>query len=265
MLKSKESEMTGRRAIIGLSLICALAFAAFGAANASALGTTQFTCKPGVSGAGFKEEHCKEGVPSEPAFVHEGIAENVDTAILGTNLNTDGTRKSVTWLSAAAGVGVEVTCEIAKTTGTARNIKVGGVMQVHGTGIIVHYEKCKVLKPSKGECVIPGEAITTEKITSTTYENVAPDEGVEFKPEGATPLFKIKFEKCKNAALNTTFPVEGSFKASASGTTQDVTPATSEKTLTFGGEPMKLTQTLTKKMEEAGGTEGNGVSLTTVP
>jgi hypothetical protein len=253
--------MTGRKAIIGLSLICA--FAAFGAANASALGTTQFTCKPG-SGAGFKEEHCKEAVPSGAPFVHEAIAENVDTAILGTNLNTDGSRKSVTLVSSFAGSEIEITCEIAKTTGTARNIVVGGVMQVHGTGIVIHYEKCKVLKPIKGECVIPGEAFTTEKITSTTFENGG-EEGVEFKPEGATPLAKIKFEKCKSVPLNQTYPLEGTYKALASGTTQEVTPATSEKTLTFGGEVAKLTQTLTKKMEEAGATEGNGVSLTTVP
>jgi hypothetical protein len=256
--------MTGRKAIFGLSLICALAFATFGAANASALGTTQFTCKPG-SGAGFKDAHCKEAVPSGASFVHEGIAENTDTAILGTNLNTDGTRNSATWIFSFVSVSIEITCEIVKATGTARNIKDGaGVMQVHGTGITVHYEKCKVLKPAKGECVIPGETITTEKITSTTFENGA-EEGVEFKPEGATPLFNIKFEKCKNAALNQTYSIDGSYKASASGTTQEVTPATSEKTLTFGGESVKLTQTTTQKMEEAGGTEGNGVSLTTVP
>jgi hypothetical protein len=257
--------MTGRRAIVGLSLICALAFAAFGAANASALGTTQFTCKSG-SGAGFKDAHCvNEPVGSGALFVHEEIGENVDTAILGTNLNTDGTRKSATLASSSAGVAVEITCEIVKATGTARNVKVAGVMQVHGTGIIVHYEKCEVLKPSKGECVIPGGTITTEKITSTTYENVAPDEGVEFKPEGATPFVNITFEKCKNAALNKTFPVLGSVKATAKGTTLEVTPASSEKTLSFGGEVAKLTQTTTQKMEEAGGTEGSGVSLTTVP
>jgi hypothetical protein len=63
--------MTGRRAIIGLSLICALAFAAFGAANASALGTTQFTCKPGT-GAGFSEAHCTSAVPSGASFVQKG-------------------------------------------------------------------------------------------------------------------------------------------------------------------------------------------------
>jgi hypothetical protein len=257
--------MTGRRAILGLSLVCALAFAAFGAANASALGTTQFTCKPGTTAAGFKDAHCTEAVPSSPAFVHEGIAENVDTAILGTNLNTDGTRKSATLVSSSAGVAVEITCKIVKATGTARNIIDGaGVMQVHGTGVTVHYEECEVLKPAKGECLIVGGKITTEPITSTTFENGA-EEGVEFKPAGATPFVTITFEKCKNAALNKAFPVQGSVKATASGATLDVTPATSEKTLTFGGEVAKLTQTTTQKMEEVGGTEGNGVTLTTVP
>jgi hypothetical protein len=137
-------------------------------------------------------------------------------------------------------------------------------MQVHGTGITVHYEECEVLRPAKGECVIPGGTITTEKITSTTFENGG-EEGVEFKPEGATPFVNINFEKCKNAALNKTFPVEGSVKATASGTTQEVTPASSEKTLSFGGELAKLTQTTTQKMEEVCVTEGSGVSLTTVP
>jgi hypothetical protein len=51
--------MYGRRAVVGLSLLCALVFCAFAAPSAQALkGTTITTCKQVGSGATFQDEHC---------------------------------------------------------------------------------------------------------------------------------------------------------------------------------------------------------------
>jgi hypothetical protein len=259
--------MSKYRSIAGFLLLCTLAFGAFAAADASASGTTGFRCKPsgGGGGAGFKDAHCTEPTASGAAFIHEAIGTK-ETSGVAQNLNTDGTHRRITLSTSSAGVAIEISCNKAVAKGVAKNVEPApGEMQVHGTGIVSTYSECEVLKPAKGECVIPGGKIITEPMTATTFGKGSEEMGGILKPEGATPFVKIVFEKCKNAALNQTYPVTGSVTGSANGSTGEITPASSEKTLTFGGEPAKLTTSTTGKIEGAGGVEEDGAALTTVP
>jgi hypothetical protein len=70
--------MSGRKAIVGLSLLCALVFCAFGAATASAAGgSTAFTCVKGAASADFEDEHCDKGKVGG-GFGHVEIAPGSD-------------------------------------------------------------------------------------------------------------------------------------------------------------------------------------------
>lgn len=261
--------MTGRRVVVGLSLLCALAFTAFGAASASAAGgTTQFTCVAVVPPAnGFKDAHCKEAAAAGTAtFAHAVIGEE-NTPLIATNRDTAGNLIPATLSAIVGGVGFEIKCEIVTSKGTAQNKTIGGVMQVHSEDTVVTYEECTVPKPAKGECKVKGGKIVTETIKSTTFGGKEPEAmGIKFEPKTGTTFVPITIEGCKNAGLNGVKNVEGSVTATPTGTTVVFTGETSGKTLTFGGAEAKLDQTLTVKMQNPiTGAEESGVALTTVP
>ena len=83
--------MTGRRAVIGLCMLCALLVSALAAQGASAAGLTAFTCKKGTgdTGAQFTKEHCKPSESGSGEYGHFKITENEVTHATLSNEKTD--------------------------------------------------------------------------------------------------------------------------------------------------------------------------------
>src|SRR4029453_13229581 len=105
-----DPEMTGRNAIVGLSLLCALVFCALAAPGAMAVnGTTAYECKPVKEGkTGFTDEHCtKAAEAGKASFEHVLIPEG-STSVSITNNETGATNPVVRMTSTVSGVKVEL-------------------------------------------------------------------------------------------------------------------------------------------------------------
>jgi hypothetical protein len=84
--------MTGRRAVIGLSLLSALVFCAITAPNAMAVpGTTAFKCvKTDAVGEEFGDEHCTTQEQGKAGFTQMQITPNTEAKLTVTNSSTEG-------------------------------------------------------------------------------------------------------------------------------------------------------------------------------
>ncbi|HET7444456.1 MAG TPA: hypothetical protein VFJ57_07340 [Solirubrobacterales bacterium] len=243
--------MIGRKSVIGIAVLCALAPSAFAAASASAE-QRAVTCAP--EGSGFSDAHCTTA-GSPGTFSHVNIPNGEATAITGGNEKTasNTTAASVAKLKGAlSGVETEVQCTTVGGSGELTNT----ATSVSGSGTI-EYTGCTVTKPAGKGCVVKGGAVTTEKLAATTVGQAA--NNVKFTPAGETNFAVIPIEGCSIAALNNNFPVTGSLVATATGATLSTTHAgvTTQNTLKFGGVKAGLEGAIT--ISKAG---GNPITLT---
>jgi hypothetical protein len=263
--------MIGRRAAVGLALVCALAFSAFAASSAMAItGTTAFTCvKETVVGAGFSDAHCKTEVLSKATFVHKEIKQDEETIFHGTNEKTNpGTTGSEPAILRAKPLGVEteISCEKVTSHGQITN-RLNTTTKEHwieGKKVTIHYTGCKVLKPAG--CKIPNETIIVENTKATT---VGQEMNIKFEPEVGTTFVEFEFTNCTNGLFNGNHKVEGSIRGQTEGATLTFTHATgtAENTLKFFGAAAGLTGKIT--LSQAAGTAeteptGNPITTTTV-
>ena len=250
--------MIGRRSVIGISVLFALALCAFGAVGASAAQRAVLCSANTESGKEqFSDAHCKTAATGAVGFKHVEIANGTPTAISGTNAKTaSGTAAAAPskLKGTLAGVETEVECTSTTGTGTLTN----SATFVSGTGTIT-YGGCKVTKPAGQGCVVtsPG-TITTETLAATT-ESLAANE-VKFKPNSGTKFATVPISGCETVSLNNNFPVTGSLIATASGATLTTTTAGVEgqNTLKFGGNKAGLEGSLT--ISNSAGT--SAISLT---
>jgi hypothetical protein len=266
--------MTGRRALVGLSLLCALVFSAFAVSSASAAtsGLTAVTCKEGAA-KDFSRAHCAKAdvvTPGTGKFGHFKIAEKVETAVTGTNEGTEEETKkakSAILHSISGGVEIEITCANVSSSGTLENLLVGEEHRITGKGIVIQYgtavAPCLMKKPVEKGCKVKGGVITTNKLHATS---VGAGDGVKFTPEpagggeGGSPFVIITLEGCTVAGLNKAYEVTGSVLAQADGATLVVNlPRNPESTLEFFGKA-GLTATGTIRMKE-----GEPIASTTAP
>jgi hypothetical protein len=229
--------MTGRKTIIGLSLLCALFVCSMSAASASAKGTTAFTCVPQVFGE-WEDAHCKTFVGSpNGSFAHEEIEVGKTTEITGTN-NVTGSETSTAVLHSILG-GVEFTIdsEEVHATGSCKNETVGEVMQNHCKKVKVNYKKLKVT-PESLKCSITGGEITTNELTTVTRETeTGKGPGVNFTPEAPATIFAefvVGGAECKLGAA-TTIKVSGNAVGKISGATLTFDEASTKGTATGEG------------------------------
>jgi len=265
--------MIGRRSVIGIAVLCALALSAFAAASASAANTTAVTCAPvgeGPEGTkGFKDAHCKEGTentkaaPNVVKYEHKEITS--PTEIWGTNERTSGASTSAKAPAklegTAAGIVTAIQCTTVAGMGSLENKETAGKeMYAHGTGTI-EYTGCTVTKPAEKGCVVKGGAITTNELTAST-EGLATQ--AQFKPVTGTEFVSITIEKCSVVALNNTYPVAGSVKATISGATLTTEhgAATTENTLKFAGQKAGLSGSLTLGMGPTPIVDGRAITVT---
>ncbi len=283
--------MNGRRAVIGLSLLCALLFSAFAAQSASAtVGTTAFTCVEGGGEKDFADAHCDEP-KAGGGFGHVAIGEST-TSIELTNAKTANKTteaKHAIFKSTSGGIALEITCATVQGTGSMKNIAKGpdGGMAVEGgeSGTIT-LSNCKMPKPvnaGKEELCKVKEPITATG-SSITRVLQGPEKntmGVEFKPtvkeEKAQPFTELSFENVPGKACflsGKVVPVTGTMmatgargpdtKVNSSGATVLLTTAMTKETLKFGAAAAELEGTVTVSMTNADGkTTENPVTLTT--
>jgi hypothetical protein len=256
--------MTGRKALVGLSLLCGLVFSAFTVSSASAVGTTAFTCEPVATEAQFSDEHCTTPQAGGKGFRHTPIAQDTVTEVEGTNEKTKNTTKEAQqgiFKATLSTIPIEITCKKGTGSGTLTN-KAGPPMSASGsatasasecTTIIEGTKKnCKVKEPIEGSgnattFVEGGEmyvkatgAGTGELFTSITFESNAP----EVCPKGLTSLNPYK--------------VTGSVIGTVNGATVESKEKEPHSTLKMGGNPAEVIGVGTLRMRE-----GNPITLTT--
>jgi hypothetical protein len=286
--------MNGRRAVIGLSLLCALLFSAFAAQSASAtVGTTAFTCVEGGN-KDFADAHCDEAVEAgKGKFGHAEIGEETTSVELTNAKTTNKTTEAKHALlkSTSGGIAIEITCATVLGEGSLKNIAAGpdGGMAVEGKeGGTLNFTNCKMPKPINGakeelcKVVEPikttGSSITRVNQTTGEIKNTM---GVEFKPtvkeKVPQPFVEIAFENVpgKVCFLNgKVIPVTGTAMATgargpsnsvnSSGATLLFTTAMTKETLKFGAAAAEFEATVTVSMTNADKkTTENPVTLTT--
>ena len=266
--------MTGRRTIVGLCLLCALAFSAFAAQGASAAtkGTTQFTCKEVAAGTGtFTKAHCKPGDAGKGDFSHVTVAENETTELVGsnekTNAATNGAEKTILHAN-VVGLETEIVAATVHGTGSATNLKdPTGEHFVEGTGVI-NYTGAELLKPQPTKCKLEKTEYSTKELRATT---TGQGDFLKFEPkEGET---FIEFNVISNApetcpaSIIGNYKVTGSIKGTPEGATTTFTRAgtTEQNTLKLRGQKAGVEGKLTisGRAKGSGGTY-TPLSVTTI-
>jgi hypothetical protein len=282
--------MNGRRAIVGLTLLCALVFAAFAAPNAMAAlkGTTAYTCvkedNPPEQAKGFEDEHCLKATSGDAVkWVHEEIG--LTTTLL--TVENDETSKAVPakLVFSVEGTEVELEAQTFFSCGghtSVQNKQNGEKMEVLSPEFCGEFSEVSVKKAAG--CVVKGGIVLLpnaggERGTAKgiVIENAKKEEEmyVEFKPAEGKPFATFTVEKCEKAGLNKTYKVEGTAKANVSvnaatdGPTLKFTAAQTGPTLkVVSGELKtegKFSGTFTARMAFETGKPKNPVTLTTTP
>jgi len=234
--------MTGRRAIFGLCMLCAMAFSAIAAQGAAAeTGQTAFTCVSTATTKQFSSEHC---VPGETgtAFGHVAITEETHAKLSNEKTNTTTTGPTNTTLKetiAATNLELESTGAV-EGLGTLKNQEVGGVMQgfaqsdangitFNGVNVVAPAGKgCKVFEDNNGVKGAQG-VVKTKPVkghTSVAKEVIG---GVETEVHSVTiepvtaPVFATFFIECEPgkvpAELEGTWEVTGTLQCPTHGAT----------------------------------------------
>lgn len=272
--------MIERRASIGFSLLCALAFWAFAAQSASAVhatNTTAFTCVwVGPNNGEFTDEHCDDKVGAgEGSLEHKEISHNPGetTELTITNETTKEATEPLKFNSVVSGVGMEVVCKKAASAAKSsflHNVDIEGNHTVTGT-VLINITECEVKKPSN--CKIKEPIAITATFEGVEGLGEGKDEmGVEFKGEGKEKsLAELNFTGEKCAFASKSLLVQGSAIATGQPSPKEEWTGSTAKfetgpksntmeTLEIAKQPAELTGGFTTRMTEF----GNPISLTTV-
>jgi len=212
--------MNGRRAIVGLCMLCALLISAFAAQSAvAANGTTGFTCKDNGGTTFFTDAHCTTGVNGK--YEHVAIAQDLTTEVEITNAKTNAgtTGPSNSGLHATVG-GTEFELVSTTVTGTGScTNKLDEPSKEH----YIHCENAKLvytgITEAKLGCGVEGlpggvGKIETKELTATT---TGKGDSVVFSPLAPATLFaEFKLTGC---AVANTYKVVGSVTCKPEGAT----------------------------------------------
>jgi hypothetical protein len=270
--------MTGRRAIVGLSLLTALVVCAFAAPNASALqGTTAYTCMPVKMAAAFSDEHCTKEAEGGEGWIHEEIAANVKTHLSVTNNETMAKTIPSKFKATVGGVKFEaeasgyLSCEGEKTR--VQNSEAGEQMF---TGGLFCGEFTNVVVKEPANCEVQNKTIklSNENIwishVVVNPETKKEEMWLEFIPEGGKlfATFEIVGKDC--GIKNTKVKVEGTAETTgmfptdkSDGATLKFTTKTTGETLKVGATPAEFEGTFTPRMLLQAEKNTNPITLTT--
>jgi hypothetical protein len=268
-------EMNGRKAAVGLSLLCALFFCAFAAQSASAAegkNTTAFTCVEGGGEKDFSDAHCdKKVTPGTGKFGHVAIKVGEATKIVVTNAGTKNETKEaapVVQKGTIAGIKSEIECKTLSGEGTLTNEEPSEkVHRVRGS-ITANFSSCTVKKPALG-CKVKEPITVSSSIEGVEGLGAGKNEmGLEFKPTGEH-FASLVIEGC---IIKGTFNVDGTAIATGTpaptekftGATSIFTNAMTKETLKLAGNPAEVESSSTVRMAPVEGKEQNPIALTTV-
>jgi hypothetical protein len=266
--------MFGRRATVGLSLLCALLFSAIAVQSAAAVpsnNTTAVTCVKEKGVLEFEDPHCDDYVgPGNGDYGHIPIdaVNGTATEIETSNISTGGSTVPAVLAGEVGGAKIEIECTVAAGTGTVTNTEEPAGSKKHkvDTKGGKKLTKCAVKKPAK--CTIK-EPIEFKLEGEGVDELEGKKEmGVEFKPEGGgKTIATITLEGAECALKGKSLNLEGTMISTSgsgsntnkwSGATTEFTKAMTEKTLVLGGKPASFTATTTVRMKG-----GEPIALTT--
>ncbi len=257
--------MNGRRALIGLMVLCALAFSAVAAASASAKGTTAFTCREGQGGANT-DAHCDPGSTGTSGHVAIPAGTKTDIHVAATTSQTlTGTvaGNAITLVGSGVEVDPSSTSYLQNTDHGTSPMDVSGTVQLVYTGVEITAGAAL-----KERCEIEGKRVTTESLAVTTsVGETKKTTGLTFTPENVEGIFahvnivqKAGAKACPLAGVSA--PVTGKVTGNPTGATLAVSAESEE--LFLNGNAATLTGTVTVSVtSEPGVGPTIPVSLTT--
>jgi hypothetical protein len=249
--------MNGRRAVVGLCMLCALLVSAFAAQSASAVGTTAYTCvKGGKVSPTYNSAHCR---PSDGAgeWSHESIANGTTTELTGNGKDDKGNPIPGFLVSTAFGATVELEGKTVTGSGQMTNSIESGEMFASGSGTITFSEvsvvkpaNCKVQTDGPSKEKLEDGVVHTESLKATTKGQA---DRLKFEPTVAPTFarFWISTNLPPPAAAcpldNTTFTATGSVTGVPNGATTEFTEAdtTAQNTLKLNGAKAGISGSLT--------------------
>ncbi len=266
--------MTSRRTIVGLCMLCALAFSAFAAQGASASkGTTAFTCKKAEKGgAGFSKEHCTSAdqVGSGAKFEHVPVKEETTTEFIGSSESTGGAFPVVILRNTESGVEYELQVGQVQGQGWLTNAvdPSTGEHYLHGQATVT-FEKVVVTKPAGKGCKAYTKMGGTEGvIDSTQLRATTKGQGdfIKFEPVEGSVIASWFIGSCSYEATNGTWEAAGSIKCPVDGATVSCTETntTEQGTLKARGQKAGISGALTVKAKDAVDPTYTALSVTTV-
>jgi hypothetical protein len=269
--------MNGRRALVGLCMLCALLVSAFAAQSASAVGTTAYTCvKGGTGGTGVKytTPHCRPKDESGE-YGHTAIANGTTTELTVNGKDEKGNSITGFLVSTAFGATIELEGKSVTGTGQMTNSIEGGEMIASGVGAIT-YTNVSVVKPLNCKVKTDGPAneeledgvIHTEALKTTTKEQ---GDRLKFEPVTAPTVARFwlvtdKGPPASPCPLHTnTFTVTGSVTGVPNGATTEFTEAdtTAQNTLKLNGAKAGLSGSYTIEGRANPGDPYKPLSVTT--
>ncbi len=258
--------MIGRRAVVGLSLACALLACAFVAQSASAAvatNTTAFTCTENGGAKDFTDAHCDSKGAGK--FGHTVLAGKVEVSV--TNAKTkNNTTESTPAIQKGTifGLKSEIVCTVVSGSGTLENTEPAAKQhQVKGS-ITAEFTKCTAVKPAIG-CKVKEPIKVTSNVEGVEGLGAGKNEmGLEFKPAVGETFAEIVLEGCFAAG---TYKVTGTAIGTGtpaptekhSGATNVFTNAMTKETLKLAGNPAEISSSTTVTTK----TGGSPVALTT--
>jgi len=261
--------MIGRKATLGLALLCALFFSAIAVQSAGATvsnNTTAVTCVEGGGNLDFTDAHCDKKVgDKEGKFGHVTIANGTTTEIEASNETTGGATVASKLFGEPFKVQTEIECTKLSGTGSLTNSGEGTTHKVSGPAT-TNFSGCTVKKPAK--CTVK-EPIVAETIAEGVDGLEGKGEmGLEFKPKVGNTFSVVTLEGAECALKGKPFNVEGtaigtsgsgSQTSKHTGATLVFTKAMTEKTLKTAEKFAWFEATTTVRMKGA----GNPIALTT--
>lgn len=264
--------MSGKRAVLGLSLLCALLVSAWTASSTAAgeakIITTHFRCKeqpsPAGDAEGFSDEHCTVAATGKNVkFEHaESFPNRTFRATASNEKTAESTKKSTELVltGKTKGVNGEIGCTTVHQEGEVGNIP-GPPMAAWGEFHETKIAGCttKGFLAFLGCEVGEGEIVVAEKLVSGTTPN-SMEVVYEPKKGEVVGIFAIEGTECKTPAGN--YTIEGSFAGIPNGATMEFTKE-STKGLTIGGVQAGLTTKLTIRETEGDGKFKDPIATTT--
>jgi hypothetical protein len=238
--------MNGRRAVIGLCMLCALAVSGLAAQIAAAApsGTTTYTCVAGgTSTAKFNSATCSE-TKTGGAFGHTAIVPNTKAELSGNGVGATilkSSRGGVKLALETSSVEAAPASLCKDSEGNERvpsieNRISGEEMFVTGEACIT-YSNVEVVEPKGNGCeVTNGKMITTKLLKMTTQ-----GQGMflKFSPILTSTFAEVTITGCSLSFLNLSYLVQGGISGVPKGTMTVFSEAetTTQEGLSFGGVP----------------------------